>query len=253
MGLSLNLAYNNFTLSTIPSEFGQLVRLTHLNLSFSFLSGQIPSEISWLSNLVSLDLSVTCVNCLFNNVFQYCKTLNLKRLHLETLVQNITNPRELQLAFVNISSSVLPSLVNLSSLTSLSLANCGLHGQFPTNIFLMPKLSKIDLSCNHLLTGFLPEFHSGSSLELLDLSSTNFFWILPNSIDNLESLIKLDLSQTKLSWEIPNSIGNLQSLNVLYLSSSNFSGTIPHSIWNLTQLFFSLSYLTISTVNFHLH
>ena len=74
----LNLAYNSFTLSTIPSEFGRLVRLTHLNLSFSYLSGQIPSEISWLSNLVSLDLSVTCVNCLFNNVFQYCKTLNSK-------------------------------------------------------------------------------------------------------------------------------------------------------------------------------
>ena len=120
----LNLTYNNFTLSTIPSEFGWLVRLTHLNLSFSYLFGQISLEISWPSNLVSLDLSVTCVNCLFNNVFQYSKTLNLKRLDLETLVQNITNLRELQLAFVNISSSAPQSLVNLSSLTSLSLASC---------------------------------------------------------------------------------------------------------------------------------
>ena len=237
----LNLSYNNFTLSTIPSEFGQLIRLTHLNLSFSFLSGQIPSKISWLSNLVSLDLSVTCVNCLFNNFFQYSKTLNLKRLDIETLVQNITNLRELQLAFVNISSSVPQSLINLSSLTYLSLANCSLHGQFPTNIFLMPKLSKIDLSYNHFLTSFLPEFHSGSFLELLDLSSTNFSGILPISINNLESLIKLDLSQTKLSWEIPNSIGNLQLLNFSDLCSSNFSGAIPYSIWNLTQLFFFLS------------
>ena len=59
----LNFALNNFTFSTIPSEFGQLVRLTHLNLSCSFLHGRIPSEISWLSNLVSLDLS--------SNVFYY--------------------------------------------------------------------------------------------------------------------------------------------------------------------------------------
>ena len=181
----LNLAYNNFTLSTIPSEFGQLVRLTHLNRSFSFLSGQILSEISWLSNFISLDLSVTCVNCLFNNFFQYSKTLNLKRLDLETLVQNITILRELQLAFVNISSSVPQSLVNWSSLTSLSLANCSVHGQFPTNIFLMPKLSKIDLSYNHFLTSFLSEFHSGSSLELLDFSSTNFLGYCPIQLTTL--------------------------------------------------------------------
>ncbi|KAM3753032.1 hypothetical protein ACB098_03G063600 [Castanea mollissima] len=201
----LNLAYNNFTLSTIQSEFGQLIRLTHLNLSFSFLSGQILLEISWMSNLVSLDLSVT---------------------YLETLVQNITDLRELQLAFVNISSLVPQSLVILSSLTSLSLANCSLHGQFPTNIFLMPKFSKIDLSYSHFLTSFLPEFHSASSLELLDLCSINFSGILSNSIDNFESLIKLDLSQTKLSWEIPNSIGNL-----------NFDGRLPVSLTNLTQLY----------------
>ncbi|KAK7821119.1 receptor-like protein 7, partial [Quercus suber] len=137
---------------------------------------------------------------------------------------------------------IISTSVNVSSLISLSLANCGLRGQFPTNIFLMPKLSKIDLSYNHLLIGFLLEFHSGSSLELLDLSSTNFFGILPNSIDNLESFIKLDLSQAKLSWEIPNSIGNLQSLNFLDLSSnlSNnpFHGEIPFSLGNLTQLEF---------------
>ena len=30
----LNLGFNNFSSSTIPSEFGQLVNLTHLNLSF---------------------------------------------------------------------------------------------------------------------------------------------------------------------------------------------------------------------------
>ena len=119
----LNLAYNNFTSSTIPSEFGQLVRLTHLNLSHSTLTGQIPSQISWLSNLVSLDLN--------SNYFSYevdgdyhLKNLYLRRIDFEALVQNMTNLRELQLGSVNISSSVPQSLVNLSSLTSLSLASC---------------------------------------------------------------------------------------------------------------------------------
>ena len=53
----LNPGFNNFSSSTIPSEFGQLVNLTHLNLSHSFISGQIPPFISNLSQLTHLSLS----------------------------------------------------------------------------------------------------------------------------------------------------------------------------------------------------
>ena len=81
----LNLDSNYFSPSTIPSEFGQLVRLTHLNLSCSSLHGRIPLEISWLSNLVSLDLSF---NYFFYSVSgdYYEKLLDLKRIDLEALV-----------------------------------------------------------------------------------------------------------------------------------------------------------------------
>ena len=85
----LNLALNNFTFSTIPSEFGQLVRLTHLNLSRSFLHGRIPSEISWLSNLVLLDLSFNYFNYFVGGDYFY-KLLDLRRIQLEALVQNMT-------------------------------------------------------------------------------------------------------------------------------------------------------------------
>ena len=53
----LNLAGNNFQLTPIPSEFGRLENLTHLNLSRSCFSDQTPLEISNLTRLVSLDLS----------------------------------------------------------------------------------------------------------------------------------------------------------------------------------------------------
>uniref|UniRef100_A0A7N2L7H2 Disease resistance R13L4/SHOC-2-like LRR domain-containing protein n=1 Tax=Quercus lobata TaxID=97700 RepID=A0A7N2L7H2_QUELO len=218
----LNLSMNGFIFSTIPSSFSQLVRLSHLDLSFSNFTGQIPSEISWLTHLISLDLSN------FN--------LHLKGKDLEAISKNMTNMRELHLDHVNISSSVPQSLVNLSSLTSLSLSDCSLFGEFPKNVFLLPKLKAIVLSRNDLLIGFLPEFPSGSSLRILDLYSTNFSGKLPNSFGNLESLNLLDLHKANFFGELPNSIGNIESLSFLNLDYNHFSGAIPSSIGNLSQL-----------------
>ncbi|XP_030957639.1 receptor-like protein 33 [Quercus lobata] len=243
----LNLDSNNFSSSsTIPSEFGQLVRLTYLNLSYSFLHGRIPSEISWLSNLVSLDLSNNYFEYFVGGDFYY-KLLDLRRIHLEALVQNMTYLRELHLGKVNISSSLPQSLANLSSLTSLTLFDCNLQGKFPSNIFLLPKIQAIDLSHNYELIGFLPKFLYRSSLKKLHLRATNFSGEFPNSMVNLGSLNVLDLSETNLFGELPNSIGNLKSLNYLDLDSNNFSGAIPPSIGNLSQL----THLCLSYNNFH--
>ncbi|TKY45993.1 Receptor protein 12 [Spatholobus suberectus] len=54
---SLNLAFNGFYQSHLSSLFGGFVSLTHLNLSGSNFEGEIPSQISHLSKLASLDLS----------------------------------------------------------------------------------------------------------------------------------------------------------------------------------------------------
>ncbi|KAM4108331.1 hypothetical protein ACB094_03G037000 [Castanea mollissima] len=229
----LNLSMNGFIFSTIPSSFSQLVRLSHLDLSYSNFTGQIPSEISWLTKLISLDLSN------FN--------LHLKGKDLEAISKNMTNMRELHLDHVNISSSVPQPLVNLSSLTSLSLFDCSLFGEFPKNVFLLPKLQAIVLSCNVLLIGFLPEFPSRSSQRVLDLYSTNFSEKLPNSFGNLESLNVLDLHNASFSGGLPNSIGHIEPLNFLNLDYNHFSGQIPSSIGNLSQL----TSLSLSFNNFN--
>ncbi|KAM4121116.1 hypothetical protein ACJW30_03G183900 [Castanea mollissima] len=265
----LNLALNNFSSSSIPSEFGQLVRLKHLNLSRSFLHGRIPLELSGLSNLVSLDLSFNYFMYFFGGDYHY-KRLDLRRNDLEALVLNMTYLRELHLGYVNISSSLPQSLANLSSLTSLTLFACNLQGEFPSDIFLLPKIQSIDLSYNYELIVFIPKFRFRSSLKelhlrgtnfsgefpnsmdslgslnVLDLSETNLFGELPNLISNLKSLNYLDLSYTKISGEMPNSFSNLKSLNYLDLSNTNFSGELPNSIGNLK----SLNYLNLESSNF---
>ncbi|BBN68234.1 hypothetical protein Prudu_343S000200 [Prunus dulcis] len=53
----LDLSSNDFRGSPISSKFGGFVSMTHLDLSYSNFSGPVPSEISHLSTLVSLNLS----------------------------------------------------------------------------------------------------------------------------------------------------------------------------------------------------
>lgn len=155
---SLNPADNHFNYSRIPSKLGSLSRLVYLNLSGSFFSGQIPSEISHLFSLLSLDLS-------FNlDRPSGISLLKLESPNFDNFVQNLSNLKDLRLSYVNISSPVPRVMANFSSLTSLVLRSCVLKGEFPDRVFQLPNLTLLDLGMNKDLRGHLPEFEFGSPL-----------------------------------------------------------------------------------------
>ncbi|XP_075657645.1 receptor-like protein 7 [Castanea sativa] len=217
----LNLAYNHFNSSQIPSGFSRLSGLTYLNLSASSFSGQIPLNISELSKLTSLDLS-------------YNFMLHLRS--LQGLVQNLTRLKDLSLRYVQISSPVPEILGNLSCLRTLYLTGCGLHGEFPPGIFKLPNLQDLRVVDNPDLMGYLPEFHSSSPLKILSLAGTSFSGKLPDSIGNLNSLNALWTGKCNFSGHIPSSLGNLTQLIYLNLSRNSFVGQIPSSLSNLISL-----------------
>ncbi|XP_021602826.1 receptor-like protein 43 [Manihot esculenta] len=219
----LNLGSNDFIHSQIPSEIGQLSRLTHLDSCFSGFSGEIPAGISNLSSLVSLDLSRNL------DFISYDGLLKLRQTSFRGLVQNMTNFKELDLECMDISSTVL---ANLSSLESLHLCCCELHGEFPASIFWLPNLKIINLCENINLTGFLPDFHPRSHLERLRLFSISFYGKVPPSIGNLTNL------ENQLTGPIPSQINNLTSLSSLCLSSNKLQGSIPINFTRLNQLEF---------------
>ncbi|GKV50927.1 hypothetical protein SLEP1_g57605 [Rubroshorea leprosula] len=225
----LNLALNDFNFSKIPSAMGNLSRLTYLNLSGSFFSGQIPHEISKLSNLAKLDLS-------FNLDHSHQGLLELKRSDLKNIAQNLTKLEWLDLSYVGINSPIPKALANLSSLTHLHFSQCGLHGKFPIDIFQLPKLQVLDLDNNWELSGSFPEFHSHSQLRALNVGNTTFSGELPISIGMLSSLEYLDVSSCNLSGWVPPSIGNLTKLHVLNLPNNSFKGKNAPIFSNLTQL-----------------
>ncbi|KAL3748712.1 hypothetical protein ACJRO7_009881 [Eucalyptus globulus] len=220
---SLNLAWNDFNFSQIPSTIGSLVELTSLNLSLSKFGGQLPSQVLKLTNLTSLDLS-------WNSMLQ------LRNPSMETMVQFLTKLEHLDVSWLNVSAPVPDAIANLSSLTSLILSDCYLQGTFPRTIFELPRLQLLDLSGNFELSGHLPKFHLGSPIKSLSLWMTNFSGNIPSSIGNLTQLTMLNFALNILSGEIPSSLGKLIQLSYLDLGMNLLSGEIPASLANLTNL-----------------
>ncbi|KAJ4717596.1 Receptor-like protein [Melia azedarach] len=218
----LNLSYNDFDSSEIPSEILNLSRLSYLNLSSSSFGGQIPSEILELSSLTVLDLS--------NN------NLKLEKPSLGNLSEKLTNLKTLDLSDAEIGSFIPHNLGNLNSLTFLSLSANSLQGNIPSSLGNLTKLIYLDFSNNNL-SGELPTFIGNfGSLKELYLSNSGFSAELPNSIGNISSLQILDLSNSNLLGELPMTIGNLGSLKDLDLSTNRFFGKLPNSIGNLSSL-----------------
>ena len=135
----------------------------HLNLSYSGFSGLISPEISHLSNLVSLDLSRN-------------RGAEFARDGFDSLVQNLTKLQKLHLSGISISSVFPNSLLNRSSLISLDLSLCGLHGRFPDNDIHLPKLELLSLWENSNLNGNFPRFSENNSLYQLGFIIHKFQW-----------------------------------------------------------------------------
>ncbi|XP_078149673.1 uncharacterized protein LOC144544990 [Carex rostrata] len=229
----VNLADNNFYNITLPQTgFERLDNLTHLNLSYSGFVGQVPIGISTLRNLILLDLSdfsSTSTN-----------TLYLHDTGLKTFLSNLTNLQVLRLDSVDISLDEYEwgnTIFQVgSALKELSMASCGLRGNFPDEIFHLTNLTKLDLSDNSMLSGQLSEFKKRSLLQSLDLANTNFSGPIPDSIGNLQYLLKLSLFNCNFYGEVPPSITNLTRLEYLNLGSNKLTGTIPMFLFSHPSL-----------------
>ncbi|KAL7169599.1 hypothetical protein ACSBR2_034604 [Camellia fascicularis] len=267
----MNWAHNNFTFTQIPPGFSKLTRLTYLNLSNANVAGQIPIELLYMTNLVTLDLSTL--------YFSRVLFLKLENPNLLTLVQNITGLKQLLLDGVNISTQgshwCEPISSSLPYLQILSLSNCCLSGPIDSSLQKLQFLSDIRLSQNNLsalvleIFADLPNLRSlhlcfsslygkvlekifqVSTLEAFDLSeNSNLLRVLPQ-FPPTGSLHTLVLSKTTFSGTLPDSVGNLRVLSRIKLSRCNFSGLIPNSIANLTQLLYlDLSYNNCIVIGF---
>ncbi|TMX05219.1 hypothetical protein EJD97_000902, partial [Solanum chilense] len=216
---TLKLDNNNFNHSSIPHNIGRLTNLRHLQLSG--FEGRIPIEISYLTDLVSLDL--------------YCSKCELDERTFEAMLKNLTNLELLSLSEVNISSR-LPVNISSSSLRYVDLESTNLQGVLTESLFLLPKLETLKLGYNDLLEGVLPKIHPSNTLLELSIPHTGISGELPDSIGTLSSLNLLYLEGCQFSGSIPDSIGNLTQITELLLWGNHFTGHIPSTISKLKHL-----------------
>ncbi|KAL3753564.1 hypothetical protein ACJRO7_000900 [Eucalyptus globulus] len=278
----LNLAFNNFPSSEIPSGFGNLTNLVYLNLSNAGFTGQVPIGISRLTRLVTLDISLL--------YFPGLNSLKLENPNLKMLVGNLTELREFYLDGVNVSvtghelcnalSSSLPklqvlsmmncylsgpiescsSLVNLRFLSVIKLGNNNLSTTVPEFFGHFNNLTNLDLSNSGLQGEFPQKFIQLQTLQTLDLSfnellqgslpefakNASLQTLVLNSIGNLRYLSRIELVNCSFDGNIPSSFANLSQLTYVDFSLNNFTGSIPSlsKSKNLTQITLSHNYLT---------
>ncbi|KAM2072018.1 hypothetical protein ACFX1Q_040392 [Malus domestica] len=209
----LNLSDNNFNYSQIPTSIRNFPSLTHLDLSTSVFSGQVPSELSLLSKLTYLNLSLNLDRLSEDKDHQSSEERNYPLLKLEasdlgSLVQNLTSLEVLSLSFVNVSSAIPHSMANLSSLTTLYLRDCHLFGEFPT-------------------------YNKGSSLRMIDVSHNKLQGQLPRSLANCVMLEYLVLSNNRFNDVFPIWLGTLLELKLLAMRHNGFYSVIGKSRKNV--------------------
>uniref|UniRef100_A0A2N9G1S1 Reverse transcriptase domain-containing protein n=1 Tax=Fagus sylvatica TaxID=28930 RepID=A0A2N9G1S1_FAGSY len=129
---------------------------------------------------------------------------------------------------------------NMSSLSTIVLAQNQLEGQIPIELCKLDYLSLLDLSENNffwlcsILLQFIrhkvisrPELGRISNIHALNLSHNNLSGPIPITFSDLKQIESLDLSSNNLNGKIPPQLTELTFLEVFNVSHNNLSGSTP--------------------------
>ncbi|KAI3465426.1 hypothetical protein Pfo_022089 [Paulownia fortunei] len=119
---------------------------------------------------------------------------------------------------------------------SLSIPNTFLNlSSLPSELSSLSSLQLLNLSSTNI-SGSIPPFGSFSQLRLLDLSSNSLSGLIPSELGRLTALQFLFLNSNRLTGPIPQQLANLSSLQVLCLQDNLFNGSIPSQLGSLVSL-----------------
>ncbi|XP_067949573.1 malignant fibrous histiocytoma-amplified sequence 1-like [Watersipora subatra] len=220
-------------------DFSQVApKLTHLTLC-DLLEESFLLRLNTLTELKSLDLSYSSFyQGLPSSISQLrsLESLNLSNCHLRDLppwLNTFTRLKELNLSENSLSDGLPEVVSQLNLLESLELSFCSLTG-LPTTLKALTRLKVLNLSANPLSDG-LPEVVSQLNL----LESLNLCYCeltgLPATLNTLTKLKELDLSRNSFTDGLPEVVSQLNLLESLNLRHCKLTG-LPATLNTRTRL-----------------
>ncbi|XP_031261440.1 putative receptor-like protein kinase At3g47110 [Pistacia vera] len=248
------LSLSNNSLGKLSNSIANFSsQLTYLYMGENRISGNIPTGIGNLKNLISIGIEKNLLTGGILISMGYLLNLQILSLfgnsfsgEIPASLGNLTYLIELSLDENFIQGSIPSTLGNCQLLQSLGLSENNLSGDIPFQVIGLPSLSEwLDLSRNHL-TGSIPsEIGNLKNIRLLDLSQNKLSGEIPSSFANCIGLERLHLRDNSFQGQIPPSLSSLKGLQDLDLSRNNFTGKIP----NFLETFLFLRTLNLSFNN----
>ncbi|XP_057416805.1 putative receptor-like protein kinase At3g47110 [Lotus japonicus] len=246
----LDLNLNNFG-GSLPSSVANFSsQLNQLYIGGNQITGNIPSGLGNLNNLIGLDLEYNLLTGTIPSSFgkfqkMQSLTLNLNKLsgEIPSSIGNLSQLFQLDLSSNFLEGSIPPSLGNCHELQYLALSHNNLTGTIPPKVIGLPSLSLLLNLSHNSLDGSLPfEVGNLKSINKLDASKNSLSGPIPSTIGQCMSLEYLNLQGNSFQGAMPSSLASLKGLQYLDLSKNNLSGTIPEGLENIPEL----QYLNIS-------
>ena len=224
----LILTDENNLVGTLPSELSALTNLVSLDFdSNANLGGTLPAEFGGLIQLTSLDIDSG----------SFSGTIP------ESLYQ-LTNLEALDIDLNQFTGTLSTSIGNLVNLNVLQIDSNAFTGPVPSEINQLENLSEFNNCLLVMLTGAWLHVESSDSHHSYLSTSTGFFTTADTQMtgeilqyfEGRTELQILGVGENSFIGTIPTFFGEFAGLEVLSLLGNSFSGTIPTQLGNLNNL-----------------
>lgn len=227
----------------IPENIGKLSKLRSLRLEG--FEGKIPESICELTDLTQLFLETSkqpvgavpdCIGRLakletlkidYNNVMS--AGINQPDGKFPESIWDLENLENLIVRTISNTGGPIPGdkVAKMTKLKTLSIANCGITGPIPAEVFGLSNLKDLSLYKN-ALTGSIPsEMGNSPKLTYINLYKNQLTGNIPQGVTKCEELHILNLSDNQLTGNIPEGLGKYPDFYTLDFSGNQLSPNIP--------------------------